>query len=81
MDELVEVLVPPICLGIVEIRAHGHDDVVANCHIGEVKGILDKIIDSLLDIVLLQCRVICDRGAAPFKAETRWRSVLSCSVA
>jgi hypothetical protein len=60
VDDLVEVDKPRVCVLVVKIGAHGHDHVRAP--VGRGGGRLDEVGDLLVDVVVLQGRVVHDGG-------------------
>mmetsp|Transcript_15528 Transcript_15528/g.24356 ORF Transcript_15528/g.24356 Transcript_15528/m.24356 type:complete len:226 (+) Transcript_15528:1744-2421(+) len=77
VDELVEVLVPRLGVGVLEVRAHRPHDMVGAVVVRLVQGSFHGVVDTFLDIDIMQAGVVLDWGiAAPgVPVKTAWRTV------
>jgi hypothetical protein len=67
---LVQVLEPHVSVGVLKVRAHGHDQVGCFVSVRLILGLLDETSDFLSYIVLVKSRVIHDRLVSASRVKT-----------
>lgn len=81
VDELVEVVVPVGGVLVVKVRAHGPDDVIRAAVGGLVLCVGDKLGDKVVQVVVVQARVVLDLVGVAVKVHAVGGAVTAATAA